>query len=369
MYKILIHGMNNSIGGTESVIMNYYRKLNGSEIHFDFLCNKKLSYEKEIISSGSKIYYLTSKSKHPFLYRRKIENFFKNNAHLYDCIWANESGLANIDYLKLAKRYGIKKRVIESHTTSVLYSGVTKPIKNFLHNKHKKIIEKYATDFWAVSKEASMWLYPKKVWSNTQIIKNAININHFSFNLQKRYDIRKKYNLTDNYVIGLVGRLSPQKNQLFVLDILKNINIPNAKVVIVGDGPDRDKILMKAKELNINNKILLPGAQKDMQAWYSAFDCYILPSLFEGLSVSGLEAQANGLPILVSVGSRPHDLKVNNNFSYLSLNKSVDVWCNQIKNIKKNQKRLSQANIISNFNKSGLNLDNEYVKVKKLLVK
>lgn len=368
MYRVLIHGITNSIGGTESVIMNYYRKLNGSKIHFDFLCNQKTAFEKEIVKNGSKIYYLTSKSHHPVQYTKKINNFFRTYGKKYDCIWANESGLANIDYLKLAKKYGIKRRIIQSHTTSNLYTGWSKSIKTFLHEKHKNEITNYATDFWAVSKEAGRWLYPKRISSQVQIIKNGIDVNSFAFDVQKRKEIRKKYNFDNNYVIGLVGRLSPEKNQIFMLDVMKKLTTPNVKMVVVGDGPDKEKIIEKARQLNISDKVLLVGIQHNMQAWYSSFDCYVLPSYFEGFSVSGLEAQANGLPILVSNGAKPKDLKVNNNFYSLGLKQSIEEWCQQIEFIKENENRLDKETIIKNFDNVGLNLDEGYKKIGHLLL-
>lgn len=368
MYKILVHGMTGSRGGIESFIMNYYRKINGADIHLDFLCNQKNPYEKELRENGSKIFYLYSKSQHPIKYKKALKSFFKKYASSYDCIWSNESGLANIDYLKLAKKYGIKKRIIHSHTTNNTYFGLLRPVETLMHYKHKNEIDSYATDFWACSQEAGQWLYPEKLFSKIKVIKNAVDISKFSFDPDQRRDIRKSYHLDNNYVIGLVGRMSPEKNQIFMLDVLKRTNQKNVKLVIVGDGPDKEKIIQKAKQLEIYDQIILPGVQDNMQGWYSTFDCYVLPSIFEGQSVSGLEAQANGLPILVSTGAKPKDLKVNSNFFYLNLKQGSKVWAEQLNDIIKNQKRELPCKVLKNFDKANLNLDLTYKKLRKMLV-
>lgn len=357
MYKVLVHGMAGGHGGIESFLMNNFKKFDNRKIHLDFLCNQKIPFEKEIKSLGGKIFYISGKTKNPVKYRKEINNFFVNHSSDYDCLWANESSLANIDYLKLAKEYGIKKRIIHSHTTSNIYKGPKRVISAFLHGYHKSVIDRYATDFWACSNDAGKWFYPKRLQSKVKIIKNAVDIKKMAFDEEKRIKIRNRYNLKNKKVIGLVGRLSPEKNQLFILDVFKNLDVQNKKLVIVGDGPDKEKIKTKIKELNIENEVLLAGVQTDMQAWYSSFDCYVLPSIFEGLSVSGLEAQANGLPVLVSTGAKPKDLGINSNFFYLSLDSGIDVWSNKIKEILLLQKRINENDIAKSFKNNGLDLN------------
>src|SRR5699024_10652522 len=114
------------------------------------------------------------------------------------------------------------------------------------------------------------------------IVKNAINVQSFLFNSQKRKKIRHKYDLNGYLVLGNVGRLNFQKNQMFILDVFKQVKkiIPKSKLVLVGTGNDKDNIIKKARQLNIFNDIVFAGYQKDVQAWYSAFDIFLFPSLF-----------------------------------------------------------------------------------------
>ena len=353
-YYILIHGMAGGHGGIESCIMNFFRNLNDNKINNkDFLCNEPNPYENEIINAGSKVFYIPGKTKSPIKYRLALEQFFKENSSSYDCIWDNESSLANIDYIKLAKKYGIKRRIIHSHTTSNVFKGIKKPVVNFLQKEHKKNIDQIATDFWACSKDAAKWMFPTRVFENTKVINNGINIEKMQFDEKKRNLIRHKLQLDDKkYVIGTVGRISPEKNQSFLLDVMYELvkKDNRFRFVLVGDGPIKKELKQKITKLNLQNYVILAGLQTNTQAWYSSFDCFVLPSKFEGQSVSGLEAQANGLPVLVSTGAHPDDLKINSdNFVSLDLSEGTQAWTNNIIYMSKKMHRCTKKYINENF--------------------
>lgn len=352
-YRILVHGMAGGHGGIETFIMNVFRNLNGEKIHMDFLCNEPNPYEKEIKKTGSKIFYIPGKTKNPIKYKLALEKFFKEYAIFYDCLWDNESSLANIDYVSLAKKYNIKRRIIHSHTTNNVFKGIKKPIVSFLQETHKKNIEQKVTDFWACSEDAAKWMFPKKVIKNTKIINNGIDLKKIQFDSEQRKSIRNKLHLkNDNYVIGTVGRLSPEKNQIFFLKVMHELTkLDNRfRFVLVGDGPIRDELKQRINELKLQNFVIMAGLQTNTQAWYSSFDCFVLPSKFEGLSVAGLEAQANGLPMLVSTGAHPNDLKVNNsNFISLDLNKGAKKWAKEIAYMSSHMDRATNKDINKNF--------------------
>ena len=137
MYKILVFGMTENPGGVESVIMNYYHYMDKNTFHFDFLCNSynKIAFEEEIISNGSQTFHFPARSKNYKKYKKELKNFFENNASKYDAIWVNVCSLANIDYLKMAKKYGIKRRIIHSHNSQNMDSR----LRGILHKYNKKI--------------------------------------------------------------------------------------------------------------------------------------------------------------------------------------------------------------------------------------
>lgn len=357
MKRILVFGITENPGGIESFIMSYYRKIDRSKFQFDFLCNTKLvAYEDEILNLGGKIYRICARSENRKQYKNDMKMFFKQHSKEYDAVWENVCSLANIDYLKYAKKYGIKRRIIHSHNSNNMDSK----LRGLLHAYNKRRIDKYATDFWACSKEASDWFYNGSISDKVIIIPNAIDVKSKMFDQIKRRQIRKQYGLENNLIIGNIGRLHFQKNQEFAIDIFERLYIKDDRfrLVLIGQGEYEEKLKEKVKRLKLDGKVLFVGASKDIQGWLSAFDLFLFPSLFEGLGIALLEAQANGLPVVCSSDSIPHDVKVNDNFSFISLEEGVDNWTSLIEE-KVNDARLNENAIIKNFKEKGFDIDFE----------
>jgi glycosyltransferase involved in cell wall biosynthesis len=331
MKKILVFGMTENPGGVESFLMNYYRNFDVQQIQLDFLCNsyKPIAYEDEIHERGGKTFHFTARSKNPYLYKKELSAFFQQHSNEYEAIWVNVSSLANIDYLKLAKKYGIKRRIIHSHNSQNMDSR----LRGLLHAYNKKHIDHYATDFWACSEAAARWFYEDRLMPRVKIIHNSIEIEKFAYSAEKRNGIRRQLGVEEDcLLLGNIGRLHHQKNQSFILDIaseLKNQSV-NFKVIFVGEGEDEEKLREKTRSLGLNNFIVFAGLQHDIQAWLSAFDIFLFPSLFEGLSVAALEAQANGVTVLASKGTIPTELKLTDNYYFYDLGHSADEWAQQI---------------------------------------
>lgn len=372
MYKVLVSGVTDEDkkGGIESMVLNYYSRFDHNKIHFDFICNTdgKIAYHEEWQKYESKVYYLPQRGNKPFNYYLESIKLFKKISSEYDCFWFNTSDLANIFYLKLAKRNNISTRIVHSHNSRMIVQGKKGKLYSKFHDYHRKNISKYATNYWACSNIAAQWMYPSQIISQSQIIKNAIDVSHTSFNEKKRNKIREKYNLTHNFVIGNVGRLTFQKNQEFIIKIAPRIKekIPDAKFVIVGQGEEKENLINLIKRVKLEQDILLVGQQTDMQGWYSAFDMFLFPSLFEGLSVSLLETQANGIPILSSANVSPQEVKINDNFYYLSLNKSKEKWIKSIYDIYMNHNRIPFEDVKLNFKKHNYDIDIEAPKLENL---
>lgn len=362
MYNILIFGMTETHGGVETFIMNYFRKNNSKKLHFDFLVNtyNDIAFQKEIIKSGSKIFRICPRRKNPLKFRRELNDFFKKNASNYSCIWVNANDLVNIDYLKLAKKYGINKRIIHAHNAGLMDKGLLGKIKIRLHKYHKKQISLFATDYWACSSLASNFFFPRKLTKKVKIITDAINVTNMTFDIEKRDYIRSKYKLESNFVIGNVGRLHFQKNQSFSLSVINNLKdkIPNVKLILVGTGPEEKNLERNIKDQHLEKYVMLAGKQEDIQAWNSSFDVFLFPSLFEGLGIAVLEAQANGLPVYAS-NNIPQEAKINSNVYFLPLEKGPKEWANII-SCNYPYKRLNTELVKSNFNKTNFNLKNNH---------
>lgn len=368
MYKVLVFGITENPGGIEAFLVNYYRKIDRTKIQFDFLCNthNKVAYEDELKSLGGRVVHIAMRSEEPMKYRKELREFMEQHASDYQAVWVNVCSLANIDYLKIAKKYGIKKRIIHSHNSQ----NMDNHIRKILHMINRQRISNYATDFWACSEDAARWFYKENLQTKAVIIKNAVELDRVEFSEEKRKVIRNKYGISDKLVIGNVGRLHFQKNQLFALDVMKCLSQKksNCVLMLVGQGEDEKKLRQRAEELNIKEKIIFTGVQSDIGAYLSSFDIFLFPSMFEGLSIAGLEAQVNGLPVLASYGVIPEKVKLTENFHFKKLEDGAKSWAEEIEKLSLNLKRMDRKEIVERFTEAGFNIDTEVKRLEKLLM-
>ncbi len=329
--NVLVFGMTDNPGGMESCVMNYYRNIDKNEVHFDFLCNwEHMVYADEVTANGSRIYTIPKRSDDYKAYKEKMDEFFEKHAKYYDVIWYNTCTLTNIDYLIYAKKYGIKKRIIHAHNPG----NETSKLRGLLHYLNKIRLKKYATDYWSCSMSASEYFYDGKtiMTDRHHIINNAIKMEIFQYNKEKRNEIRDKYNLNGKHVIGHVGRFQQVKNQSFLIDIFNEyIKLDNTAILmLVGKGENHEQIKQKVKELGINDKVMFMGARQDVNELLQAMDVFVLPSLFEGLGMVLIEAQAAGLPCVTSKDVVPDIVNVTGNVSFVPLNNNADEWAKKI---------------------------------------
>lgn len=294
--RILVWGLSNNLAGTEAVINNYAS--NASDVAFDFLCYEKPERYGHLFSgTDNNCYVIPVKIKHPIKNWRALGRFAKEKRGCYSALWFNVNDISNIDLLKKAKAMGIPRRITHMHNSSYIDRLIT---RIFSALNRKKCL-KLTTDRWACSESAGIFLYGDLPFT---VIPNLVDAKGSAFSLQKRCEIRKQWALEDSFVIGTVGRVAEQKNQQFLVERLPDIlkKQPNAMIVIVGDGPLRDSLLTLASHLGVSDHLVFTGAQKDIQGFLSSFDVFAFPSLYEGLSLSLLEAQYNGVPCVISEG-------------------------------------------------------------------
>ena len=330
MTRILVFGITANPGGVESFLMNYYRRIDRSSVQFDFLLNfpEPAAYETEIIELGGRVFRVTSRRQNRELFRKELEQLFREHAPEWCAVWINVSSLANIDYLKTAKQYGIEKRIIHSHNSRNMDSK----LRGLLHHWNRGKVWKYATDFWACSEEAAHWFYNESLMKKAVVIHNAIDAERMKFDKEKREKIRSEYGWDKWVVIGNVGRLHFQKNQGFIIDVFREYHgkHPESVLVLVGQGEDKEELKAKAFGYGLEGNVFFAGVQKDIQAWLSSFDLFLFPSKFEGLSISALEAQANGVPILASREAIQAEACLNRNCFLYSLEEGANAWAEKI---------------------------------------
>lgn len=364
MKRFLVFGMTENPGGVESFLITYYRHLDRSKIQFDFLCNtlQPVAYEKELEDLGGRVFHIQARKDGYCRFQRDLEQLFREHASQWDGVWVNVSSLANIDYLKIAKKYGIQKRIIHSHTSQNM-DGF---LRGLLHKWNIHRVKKYATDFWACSEEAGIWFYGKK--RKSVIIHNAIDINQFCFDERKRSDIRDRYHLENQFVIGHVGRLHFEKNQEFVLEVFGIYfkSHSDSRLVFIGQGEDEKKLKEQTEKMGLSGVVFFTGVQNDIQGWLSAFDLFLFPSRFEGLSIAALEAQANGLPIIASKDALSEKARVTNNLQFLSLNHNAQDWALMIEKKRYDQRETSD-HVRQAFAEKGYDINIEVKRLERLL--
>jgi len=326
--NVIVRGMSPYKGGTESFILGYTSNLEKNGIHFDFLCNSKPAYQAEIEKMGGKIFLITAKHDNYIKYRNDIKRFFKNNARNYDMIWDNVGSLSNIDYLKYAKKYKIRYRIIHSHGSKNMGNWRA----GLLHYINKFKVKLYATDFWACSNLAGKYFYKPSIQKSDKyrIIHNAIDIDKYVFSTETRENIRSILHIQDKFVIGHVGRFSFEKNHEFLINIFAKIQnrIPKSALLLIGEGVLENDIKEKVKKLGLNNVYFL-GVKSNVQDYLQAMDVFILPSFFEGLPIVAIESQAVGLKTYVS-DCISSELKITEYLLFKNLKNGANAWASDI---------------------------------------
>ncbi|MBR6665868.1 MAG: glycosyltransferase family 1 protein [Lachnospiraceae bacterium] len=335
--------------GIESFIMNMYRNIDKNEIQFDFLVmNEKFDcYADEISSYGGRRYNIDIKIKNTFL-RILIEcfalyKFLKNNE--YKIVHMHYTTPLHALYLYAAKMAGVPVRIYHSHSAEV--SGKSS-FKLYIYKLCRKKITKWATNYFACSKAAAKWMFESEIIESgqSQVICNGIDTEKFEFNIEKRKYLRKEFNIEDDYVLIHTGRFTEQKNQKFIIEIFKTLKSKcnNVKLILVGTGKLVDEVIELIEKYQLVSDVFLLGVRDDVEDLLSMADCYIMPSLYEGLPVAAVEAQCSGLPCILSKNITS-EIKLINEVQFFSLSDDTDIWCDGILSYK-NATRKEQKDII-----------------------
>lgn len=331
MTRLLIFGLKDPAGGVESAVMSYVRHFDHDAIAADFaVFGADFSLAPEIESMGGKVLYLPVRRRDPLGYRAAAEKIFRDDR--YDAVWCHFSGLTNIDFLINAKKYGVPLRAAHAHTASLPWGS---PLMKYpviaAHEKNKRVIDKYATHLFACSRSAAAFMYGEKNAAKAMIVPNAADLSRFAVSDGK--DARKSLGIPeDAFVAGHVGRMCVAKNQKFLIDIfaaLHKIN-PNAVLLFVGDGELRDEVRAHAAASGCGDAVVFTGARTDLPGLYAAMDVFCLPSLTEGFPVTAVEAQACGLPCVVSAQAVEESVNISGAVRFVSLAASPEAWAKEL---------------------------------------
>lgn len=291
--------------GLLNFIMNYYRNIDTSIIQFDFLYfdETENDFKEEIVQLGGR-YYKLPKPSFGLTFRKARKDFFKIHRNDYVAIHCHAL-FANAFFYREARKNGLK---VISHSHNTIYGvGFFRKIRNFFLVKSCK----YHSDYYiSCGEKAGRFMFGNKLFDSNKVIvfHNAINASKYAFNLENRDKIRKEYGFDNqDLVIGLVGSFCKQKNHEFLIDVFKYIKDKkkNVKMLLIGGdaliaSSTKQVVVDKINSYSLNRDIILPGLCSNVNEYLSAFDLYVMPSLFEGLPFSVIEAQANGLPVILS---------------------------------------------------------------------
>ena len=286
-------------GGVEAVIMNYYRHIDRTKVQFDFICDEdstNIPYE-EIEELGGKVILCPPYQKLQE-YLKFLKRLFREKK--YRIVHSNINTLS-VFPLYAAKKAGVPVRIAHSHSTS----NPKEWKKNLVKNVLRLFSKKYATDYFACTEHAGEYQFGKKAVERgkVKIITNAIEIKKFRFDPGARKRLRKEFGFNDSdYVIGNIGRMIPQKNQLFLIDAFAEFRKqePRAKLLLIGDGELREEIDQKIVMLGLEDFVHIEKYRNDVSKCYSAMDVFAFPSIYEGLGMVAVEAQIAGVKVVAS---------------------------------------------------------------------
>lgn len=339
------------LGGAESRIMDLYRQMNRDEIQFDFLvhssavnlrtclaanradnksdnCVRKPEfYDEEIKQLGGHIYVLPKfKVYNYFVYRKAVQKFFEEH-HEFHVVQGHMTSTAGI-YLPIAKKCGIP--IVVAHSRN---AGVVKGVKGIATKFFRRNLADKADYCFACSELAGKDVFGEEAMcqDRVKIIHNAIDAGRFTYDADRRKEVRERLGLADQLVLGHVGRFNYQKNHPYLIDIFASLCKirQDAVLLLLGEGPDMESIREKCHLLGIEEKVRFLGNQKQTEDYYQAMDIFLLPSFFEGLPGVLMEAQAAGLKCFVS-DRVTREAEVTELVTYLSIEQPAGEWAKKI---------------------------------------
>ena len=351
-------------GGAETMVMNYYRNIDRTKVQFDFMVHRKEegAYDDEIESLGGKIYRMPAiRPWSDASYRKEIRKFYAEHKE-YRIIHSHMSELGYYDFSE-AERAGIPIRICHAHNRPY---GID--LKTPFRWYYKRRIMPHITHMFMCGEESGEWLFGKKNKDKFIQLNNAIDAEKYTYNCVKRQEIRETFGISENQiVVGHVGRFDPQKNHKFIIDIFAEVQKQDKNAVLLLVGDDKSaigkEIHQKVEQLGLQN-VIFTGVRSDVSDLMQAMDVFLFPSLFEGLSVASVEAQAAGLPVLISDGV-PIECKKTNLVRQINLKSGATVWAEAVINAAKIQRK----NTFEEIKNAGFDIKENVLKLQEFYIK
>jgi glycosyltransferase involved in cell wall biosynthesis len=330
MVKVLHKLANLDGGGVGRILYDYYSMIDHNKVHFDFLISTDIDngiLEQPLKDMGSKIYKIPSYQKDKNEYYKQAEKYI--NSDNYDVIHIHRVSGSEMKILKIAEKAGIPDRIVHAHSAFRDDSFIKK-------QKRKAFavsLKRNATQLAACGSAAAAAVWGKKALDSgeVKIVRNAINVEKFSFDDNLRRKLREELDITSKTAIVTVGRLSEEKNQEFALKTFAELTVldDNAIFIVIGRGNEEEKLKKLCVDLKITDKVRFLGICEDVPRLLNAMDIFMLPSIYEGFPVSLVEAQANGLKCFVS-DNVTREACITDLAEYIPINGTEKLWAEKI---------------------------------------
>ena len=323
MKRLLCIVSSMNTGGAETFLMKMYRALDREKFQMDFCVNSDENfYEQEILKLGGKIYKIPAKSQNVRKWHQELKQVVRENGYQY-VIRVCEHSLAVLDLL-VAREGGAKQLIMRSSNT-----GSGGKISTAVHRCFRFLPRTVPTVKLAPSTEAAEYTFGKGCVKRGEVflLHNAIDTNVYCFDEIGRERLRKELGLEDKFVVGHVGRFNQQKNHAFLIDVFQELHHrnPQARLVLVGKGELEEAVRQKVCALGLEEYVIFTGVRQDIPQLLSAFDVFLFPSLYEGMPNTVIEAQATGLPCVIS-DSITREADITDLVHFCSLDSHISIW-------------------------------------------
>ena len=332
MKRICIYCEKWASGGIESFLFNTITHMNLEHVAIDIVaaCVEESVFTEKLRSLGIHFFELSG-NRNRMDKNRKLFLQLARERH-YDVLHVNAFHGGSFYYLYLAKRLNIPVRIAHGHCAG-LNSGKHAWLKKMIHHCAKKMFVRDATELWACSRAAEIFMYPKskRYQDICRILPNGIEIDRFRFQKTQRLDMRREMGLSDQFVVGTVGRLCREKNPMFLMDVFSNVlkMQPNSTLLFVGEGAEYIRLMQRAKELKIDQNVVFYGTTDRVEQLLWVMDVFVFPSLVEGLGLAAIEAQTAGLPVLCS-DAIPTEAYILSTVQSISLKQPPEKWAQAV---------------------------------------
>lgn len=345
-------------GGIESLLLDIFKYNNRTKVYYElflYSCEVDCDLISLLKKLKVKVYYADSNR-----YRGICKKIYEATMlyrhlkrHKYDIVHIHQTALSRSLDLAMARAARVKVRILHAHGSGGIKRK--KLIKVIVRPIFKKILDLFATDYFACSFDAAEYLFSNSVIKKKKyyIVKNGIEISRFAYNESSRKKIRQDMNISSNtFLLGNVGRLTYYKNHVYMFNVLAELKkmSEDYKLLLVGDGELRDELDMIIKRMGLDNDVIMFGNSRDIGEMLSAMDCFIFPSICEGLGIAAIEAQCNGLPVVMA-SHIPIEACINENVYQIPLT-SIDEWVKRIHGLK-----MERINDLSKISSAGYNIE------------